>query len=171
MALCLNEQDIVPTRFAALRYMQKQEKDKLRIILLADFCHLLPEELWDIILSMAFLENQIVAYFAFKRKDTIYNDDHYMFKGTEKEWPLAIEHMQSVVSPYDEYDDIPTDTYCCGLCDNPDNCLDERGNKCGCRWSHRVFVSDAASIRYITAWTQKTSKTKKIVFNSILYNL
>ena len=168
MALC------VPIRFAELRLMQKQEKNKLRIILLDEFCHLLPEELWDIILSMAFLENHIVAYFAFKRKDTIYNDDHYMFKGTEKEWPLAIEHMRSVVSPYDEYDDIPTDTYCCGLCENPDNpisCLDEYGNKCGCRWYHRVFVSDAASIRYITAWTQKTPKIKKIGFNSILYNL
>ena len=63
-----NEQHKVPARFAELRQIQKQKKSELRDILLTEYAHLLPEELWDIIISLTFTEDQIVGYFEFKRK-------------------------------------------------------------------------------------------------------
>jgi hypothetical protein len=139
-----NEQYIVPRRFAELRLIQKQKEDELRSLLHDEFDHLLPIELWDIILSMVFTKEQLIAYFGFKRKDSFYKDDHYLFEGTEKDWSLAIEQMRSVVSPHDAQDDIPTDTYCSGFCEQLTegllvSCPDEFGNQCDCRWNHYMF--------------------------------
>jgi len=142
-----NEQHKVPMRFAELRQLQKQNKEKLRYMLMHDALHILPEELWDMILALLFTsdDDDMVAYFAFKRKDTLYNDDHYMFEGVEKDWTLAIAQMRSVVNPDDLQDDIPIDTYCNGALVA---CPDEFGNRCECRWTHHVFNRHYAFTKY-----------------------
>jgi hypothetical protein len=148
-----NQQHIVPMQFAELRELQKIKKNELRVVLLKEYCHFLPEELWDIILSMVFSEDDDKAYFTFTRKDEIYVDDHYIFAGTEKDWLLAIKHMRSTVNPNDAQDDIPTDTYCSGLCILLNkSCPDEHGNQCACRWKHHVFKKQAHYIRYSEFW-------------------
>ena len=150
-----NQQHIVPMRFAELRELQKNKKNELKVFLLEEYSHLLPEELWDIILTMVFTEDgqDRRAYFTFTRKDEIYVDDHYIFSGTEKDWLLAIKHMRSLVNPNDDQDDIPTDTYCSGLCILLNNsCPDEHGNQCACRWKHHVFKKQAHYIRYSEFW-------------------
>jgi hypothetical protein len=147
-----NQQHKIPTRFAELQQIQKQKKSELREILLTEYAHLLPEELWDMILIMIFSKDQIVAYFAFKRKDSFYNNDHYMFEGTEKDWLLGIERMRIHVNHYDVRDDVPIDTYCGGICRNlasgVQSCPDEFGNKCTCRWEHKVFNNPDEFIHY-----------------------
>ena len=154
-----NEQYKVPARFEELRMREKKKKDDLRIFLLKECCYLLPEELWDIILDMMIVKSSssVVGYFAFKRRDRFYNDDHYLFKGTEQDWLLAINKMRSIVSPTDLADDIPTDTYCSSICEilaleqgTPFPCPDEFGNKCECRWTHRVFETVEDYDRYFT---------------------
>ena len=146
-----NEQHKVPARFAELRQIQKQKKSELRDILLTEYAHLLPEELWDIIISLTFTEDQIVGYFEFKRKEQyrFYNNDHYMFEGTEKEWLIAIKRMRIFVNPSDLQDDIPIDTCCKRICQNLlQSCPDEYGNKCSCRWDHKVFNNPDDFIHY-----------------------
>jgi len=172
-----NEQHIVSRRFHELRLVQKQKKDTLRLFLLNELAHLLPEELWDIILLMVFTDEDQIAYFGFKRKDTIYNDDHYIFEGTEKDWPLAIEQMRSVVNPYDEQDDIPTDTYCSGSCEYmsvrdglPVSCPDEFGNRCECRWAHQVFNTHYTFTNYRIMCEHIVIKTR-LSENGYLWNL
>ena len=145
-----NEQWIIPAKFKELNKIQTQKKNELRDTLLKDCLHLLPEELWDIILNLLFNAESIVAYFEFKRKDKLYMDDHYLFRGTEKEWPIALNRIRSNVNPFDLQDDIPTDTYCSGFCElslhmNEEyiECPDAKGHKCDCHWSHRAFNSEA----------------------------
>lgn len=134
-----NDQYKVSERFAQLKVIQKQKKDEVRNVLVG---HILPAEIWEIILSMAFAEKDVVGYFAFKRKDSFYNDDHYIFEGTEEDLSLAIIKMRSVVNLFDIQDDTPTDTYCSGFCEMLEaSCPDEQGNRCECRWRHRVFDS------------------------------
>jgi hypothetical protein len=144
-----NEQWKVTAQFKELNKLQTHNKNELRDMLLKSCCHLLPEELWDIILELLFNADSIVAYFEFKRNDKFYMDDHYMFSGSEKGWRLALAKMSSNVNPFDLYDDIPTDTYCSGVCElirQTDGayfeCPDEKGNKCECHWTHRVFSSE-----------------------------
>ena len=141
-----NEQWKVSQQFLKLRLQQKEKKMEVRKMLLS---HILPEELWDIILDLVFNADSIVAYFEFKRKDQFYMDDHYLFRGSEKGWCLALEKMRSNVNLLDLQDDIPTDTYCSGVCDLirlMDGayfaCPDEEGDKCDCHWTHHVFTSE-----------------------------
>lgn len=145
-----NEQWLMPRRFKELKLIQREKKIELRELLLKECYHILPEELWDLILNIAFDKDNIVAYFEFKRKDNFYNDDHYLFCGNEKDWELAVDKMRSNVNPFDLQDDIPTDTYCSGKCElirQIDGvysaCPDENGNKCDCHWVHNVFNSEA----------------------------
>ena len=175
-----NEQHKVPSRFAELRAIQTQKKNELRSILLNEYCHLLPEELWEIILTIVFSDQtqDQIAYFVFKRKDNLYNDDHYIFEGTEKAWSFALAKMRSIVNPNDQQDDIPTDTYCSGMCEYLSHknetttlaCPDELGNKCECRWTHRVFASHAESLRYRCNWI-KIPLIRQMGKNSILLTL
>jgi len=159
-----NQQHIAPARFAELRKLHKNQKNELKLILLRDYCHLLPEELWDIILEMVFSADQR-AYFTFIRKDDVYNNDHYTFEGTEKEWSMALTYMRSVVNPEDHQDDIPSDTYCSGLCEMLYfACPDEDGNQCACRWKHRVFLTKDYFTRYSTTWDMPGNSFKSYSF-------
>jgi hypothetical protein len=147
-----NQQHSVPARFAELRELQKKNKKELRVILIQEYYHLLPEELWDIILQMVYCDDPR-AYFTFIRKDDIYNNDHYCFEGTAIECSMALAHMRSFVNPFDTQDDIPTDTYCSGLCEMLQMpCPDEHGNQCACRWNHRVFKTQDHFTRYSAIW-------------------
>lgn len=165
-----NEQHIVPARFAELRKLQKNKKNELRVILIQEYCHLLPEELWDIILTMVFSEESEDrrAYFTFIRKDEIYNNDHYTFEGTAIECSMALAHMRLFVNPEDHQDDTPTDTYCSGLCEMLQMaCPDEYGNQCACRWKHRVFKTREHFTDYSALWNMPgNSFTSYVVGNT-----
>ena len=144
-----NSQWVVPTRFNELQNIQTVKKMELRKMFLSECSHLLPEELWDMILDVVFDKDSLVAYFEFKRKDKFYMDDHYLFQGNEKGWNLALAKIRANVNPFDIQDDIPTDTYCSGLCELYGlmeevyfACPDEKGNKCDCHWTHHVFNSE-----------------------------
>ena len=144
-----NEQWRVSQQFLKLHLQQKEKKMEVRKMLLS---HILPEELWDIILDLVFNADSIVAYFEFKRKDQFYMDDHYLFRGSEKGWQLALSKMRSNVNPLDLQDDTPTDTYCSGVCDLirlMDGayfaCPDEKGDKCDCHGDTPYRVSSFAS--------------------------
>jgi len=161
-----NQQHKVANRFVELKSLQKDKKHQLRKMILEEYNHLLPEELWDVILELLFEKEECVGYFAFKRKDSFFNSDHYLFEGTEKGWSLAVNKMRSIVNPADAMDDIPTDTYCSGLCDIHSletglyvACPDEHGKKCDCRWVHRVFETTEDYLKYIDLnyWKKQNS--------------
>jgi len=156
-----NEQGKVSQQFLKLRLQQNEKKMEVRKMLLS---HILPEEVWDIILDLVFNADSIVAYFEFRRKDQFYMDDHYLFRGNEKEWHLVLAKMRSNVNQFDLNDDIPTDTYCSGICTLirlMDGvyfaCPDEANNKCDCHWTHRDFNNEADFSAYYYAKPRSVS--------------
>ena len=151
-----NQRHKVPEQFMQLRQKQVENKAAVRLLFLNDLQHLLPEELWLMILSFMFTPAERIAYFTFKRHDQFYHNDWYVFAGTEEEWFKALVQMRSTVNPFDLQDDIPTDTYCSGICQTTpaleagqfQPCPDEQGHRCECHWSHSVFETEEQQ------WTQ-----------------
>ena len=145
-----NQRHKVPEQFMQLRQKQVDNKAAVRLLFLNDCRHLLPEDMWLMILSFMFTPEERVAYCTFKRRDQFYYNDWYVFAGTEEEWFKALVQMRSTVNPFDLQDDIPFDTYCNGICQTTpaleavqlQPCPDEQGHRCECHWSHTVFETE-----------------------------
>jgi hypothetical protein len=138
-----NERHKVPEQFMQLRQKQVENKAAVRLLFLNECGHLLPEDMWIMILSYMFTPEERIAYFTFKRYDQFYYNDWYVFAGTEEEWFKALVQMRSTVNPYDLQDDIPMDTYCSGICHTVMGaCPDAQGHRCQCNWAHTVFETE-----------------------------
>lgn len=136
--------------FTQKHNQQQKQKSIVRKLLVNDYAYLLPEELWDLILTHLFRKEECVVHIVFEKLYFFHKDYYYIFSGTEKQLSASMSFLKNEINNDTEYVDTPIDTYCNSKCYTIGKaCPDENGGKCGCSWIHIIFPTKNTLNHYL----------------------
>jgi len=135
----MNQQWVV-SMFNQVEQQQQKQKSVVRSMLLKEYAHFLPEELWGIIVNYMFQKEKCVVHIIFEKLYFFQQDYYYLFSGTKKQLTNSMNFLKNDIS---HNVDLPIDTYCNFRClITKQQCPDENGTKCGCTWIHSIFPTE-----------------------------